>query len=109
MKKIVIAGGSGFLGDVLASYFANRGFQIVIFSRKHRLNTSLVQYVKWDAKTPGYWVAHLEGAEALINLNGKSVDCRYSEANKQLIYDTRIEATYLLGQAVAQLHAPPKV
>lgn len=109
MKKIIIAGGSGFLGHVLASYFAAKGFRIVILSRHHRLNTSLVQYVKWDAKTPGYWVAHLEGAEALINLNGKSVDCRYNERNKQLIYDTRIEATYVLGQAIAQLQSPPTV
>ncbi len=109
MQKIVIAGGSGFLGDVLTNYFAEKGCKVVVLSRKHRLNTPAVEYYKWDARTLGYWTPQLEGAVALINLNGKSVDCRYNEKNKQLIYDTRLESTYILGEAIKRLKNPPKV
>lgn len=109
MKKIVIAGGTGFLGQLLTEYFENLGFKIIILSRSHRVDKSNVTYVKWDGKSRGYWTKYLEGATALINLNGKSVDCRYHEVNKQLIYDTRIESTYILGEALKSLDLPPAV
>lgn len=109
MKKIVIAGGSGFLGTILAEYFSREGHEIFILSRKHQLDRDRVHYVKWDARSIGSWASALEGAEALINLTGKSVDCRYTEANKQLIYDSRINATDVLGEAIRSLQNPPRV
>lgn len=109
MKKIVIAGGTGFLGKLLTSHFVSKGFEVVILTRKHEIDGGSVRYVKWDAENLGYWVTALEGADTLINLNGKSVDCRYTEANKQAIYDTRINSTYILGVAMGQCKSPPKV
>lgn len=109
MKKIIIAGGSGFLGKVLSDHFIGRGYSIVVLTRQHQLDGENISYEKWDGRTLGKWVAQLEGATALINLTGKSVDCRYSEQNKQLIYDSRIDSTYILGKAIDQLGNPPPV
>ena len=109
MKKIVIAGGSGYLGQCLSNYFTNQGYHIVILTRTHQLDKVSVHYEKWDAKHLGAWTHQLEGAEALINLTGKSVDCRYTERNKQLIYDSRLCATHVLGEAIRKLKQPPKL
>lgn len=109
MKKIIIAGGTGFLGTIITDFYTQKGYKIVILTRKNRINESNVQYVKWDAKTQGYWTTKLEGAEMLINLNGKSVDCRYNDKNKELIYDTRIQSTWTLQKAMEQLKNPPKL
>lgn len=109
MKKLIIAGGSGYLGRALSAYFQKQGYAIVVLTRHHRLDQQGIRYVKWDGKSLGYWIQELEGATALINLNGKSVDCRYTDANKQLIYDTRIDATHALGEAIRTLKHPPKV
>lgn len=109
MKKIVIAGGSGFLGSCIATHFANQGYQITILSRSQQLEQKNIHYVLWDAKTKGTWTAELDGIDLLINLTGKSVDCRYTDANKQLIYDSRIDSTNLLGGVVKELKHPPKL
>lgn len=109
MKKIVIAGGSGFLGNLLTGHLTQQGYEVVILSRKHQEDQPAVRHVKWDAKTIGSWQAELEGCKALINLSGKSVDCRYNERNKQLIYDSRISATIVLGEAIGKCQSPPPV
>ncbi len=109
MKKIIIAGGTGYLGSCLIQYFTQLSYKIVVLSRKHHLDTAQVTYVKWDAKNIGPWMHELENADALVNLTGKSVDCRYTEKNKQLIYDSRLDATYILGKTIKQLKNPPKV
>jgi uncharacterized protein len=109
MRKIIIAGGSGFLGDCLVRHFVENGFQVVILTRQNQANQESINYCKWDAKNQGSWAKEMEGAEALINLTGKSVDCRYNEANKKLIMDSRIDSTKALGIAISQLINPPKV
>jgi len=105
MKNIVIAGGSGFLGRVLEEYFSNKGFHISILTR----NPKKANDIYWDAKTLGSWVSALENTEALINLTGKSVDCRYTEKNKQQILDSRIKSTHILGLAINECTNPPRV
>jgi uncharacterized protein len=109
MKTIVIAGGTGFLGTALASHFANLDMQVIILTRGASGQRGNVRYVTWDANSMGDWTATLEGAEAVINLNGKSVDCRYTETNKSLIYATRLNATAVLGRAIQQCINPPRV
>lgn len=109
MKKIVIAGGKGFLGNCLSNFFIAKGYLVYILSRKNHLDSPNLFHYKWDGSKLNSWSAILENADALINLTGKSVDCRYNEDNKQLIYDSRLNATNVLGSAVSQCKNPPKV
>ncbi|GAB5558060.1 MAG: TIGR01777 family oxidoreductase [Schleiferiaceae bacterium] len=106
---IVIAGGTGFLGQLLAQHFSKMGYLIVILSRHNHLDEKGIRYVQWDGKTLGPWTRELEGAQALINMNGRSVDCRYTPENKEAIYRTRIHSTHALGQAIEGLDNPPTV
>ncbi|WP_298555456.1 TIGR01777 family oxidoreductase [uncultured Algibacter sp.] len=105
MKTIIIAGGSGFLGQVLESYFQEKGFLVKILTRSPKNENDIL----WNAKDLGPWTKALEGAEALINLTGKSVDCRYTDENKKLIHDSRIDSTHVLGLAINLCENPPKV
>lgn len=108
--KIVIAGGNGYLGKLLTNHFAkDRKNSVYILSRKHLVNKDNINYLKWDGKTKGYWVPFLEGADVIINLAGKSVNCRYTKANKSKIYNSRIDSTNLLCKVIQELKFPPKV
>lgn len=105
--RIVLPGGSGQIGQVLASYFQERGHHITILTRGPY--TAPWQTVHWDGENLGPWTEHLEGADVCINLAGRSVNCRYRPANRQAIYDSRISTTHLLNRAIANLADPPKV
>ncbi|KOS07631.1 NAD-dependent epimerase [Flavobacterium akiainvivens] len=105
--KIVIAAGTGFLGQVLANHF-KKEHKIVILTRGKGFTDNTIKYVHWDAKTLTGWQTELEGADVLINLAGKSVDCRYNEENKREIMASRTESTAVLGRAIAQCTNPPK-
>ena len=105
MKTIIIAGGTGFLGQVIEAYISTQGYSIKILTRKPLKEN----HIYWDGKTMGTWVKDLENSEALINLAGKSVDCRYTIKNKQLIYESRIDSTAILGKAIQSCQNPPKV
>jgi uncharacterized protein len=109
IKKIVIAGGSGFLGEAMAKYFSELGYEIVIISRQTKANSEKIKFVTWDGKNLGEWVNELENTTALINMAGKSVNCRYNEANKRQIYDSRLLSTRVLGLAVQKCQNPPQV
>lgn len=106
-NKIVIAGGSGFLGKCLAEHFAAKGFNVVILSRAEKPSKGNISFVKWDAKTGGPWQQELEGAAAVINLAGKSVDCRYNEKNKKEITDSRVNSTLIIGKTIQACKTPP--
>jgi uncharacterized protein (TIGR01777 family) len=103
LPKLVIAGGNGFLGQHLRSHFEKLGYQVVSISRTGPGD------VRWDARTLGPWAQELEGAELLINLAGRSVDCRYNAANRREILASRTESTRVLGAAVMACNRPPKV
>lgn len=108
MKKIVIAAGTGFLGQVLVDYFKDKCDQIVILTRGKSKKAVNINYVNWNAQTFSGWEKELENADVLINLTGKSVDCRYNEKNKAEILSSRIDSTNILNQAVLQCENPPK-
>ena len=108
-KKIVLAGGTGFIGRGIIQYFGQADFDFVILTRNPQKRDDGVKEVLWDAKTLGPWTNELEGAEALINLTGKSVNCRYTEANKHEIIESRTHSTGILGTALLQLKQAPKV
>lgn len=107
-NRIVIAGGNGFLGKLLTTYFLEQGFEIIILSRK-KTTVEGATCIVWDAVNPGLWQQVLEGATALINLVGKSVDCRYTEKNKKEIVESRVKATAALGKAMLACKRPPAV
>ncbi|HXB61093.1 MAG TPA: TIGR01777 family oxidoreductase [Candidatus Acidoferrales bacterium] len=109
MKKIVIAGGSGFLGRALAAHFHERGYAIIILTRSPKIPPNGAHEIGWDARTVGDWAKELEGITAVINLVGRSVNCRYTERNRKLILESRIQATRAIGEAIAKCKAPPQV
>lgn len=106
--KIILAGGSGFLGRTLANWLAKRGADPVILSR-HNVAIPHVKVVRWDGETPGPWITELEGARAVINLVGRSVNCRYSARNRALIMNSRVRSTRVLGEAIRRAATPPPV
>ena len=108
--KIVIAGGTGYLGKLLTEYYSKeKENSVYILTRHQKLNRNNVFYVQWDGKTTGYFTHFLENTDVLINLTGKSVNCRYTEENKREIYESRLQSTALLCKVVQQLKCPPKV
>ena len=105
--RIVIPGGSGQMGRVLARHFQRRGDQVIVFTRSP--HAAEWQTVHWDAETPGLWTQYLDGADVCINLTGRSVNCRYTPENRLEIYNSRIASTKLLGNVIGALANPPRV
>jgi uncharacterized protein len=108
MNKLIIAAGTGFLGQVLVNHFKNKFDEIVILTRGKSQAIDGIKYVNWNAKTFSGWEKQLENATVLINLAGKSVDCRYTKENKKEILLSRIESTKVLNKAVLNCKNPPK-
>jgi uncharacterized protein (TIGR01777 family) len=106
---IVIPGGAGYLGRVLADHFAKQSRPVVILSRQPHAGDDRTRYLVWDGETPGDWVEAFEGAEAVVNLAGRSVNCRYNARNRQEIYDSRLRSTKVIGEAIARCSQPPQV
>jgi uncharacterized protein len=105
--KAVIPGGSGQVGAILSRAFQKAGHEVVVFSRKPDAQTWRV--VAWDAENLGAWADELEGADVVINLAGRSVNCRYNEQNRRLIKESRINSTRVLGKAIARATRPPRL
>ena len=105
--KIVIPGGSGQVGAILARHFHNTGHEVVVLSRKPVPATWRV--VSWDAQTRGPWAKELDGADIVINLTGRSVNCRYTPANRREIIESRVQSARLVGEVIATCNRPPRV
>jgi len=105
--RIVMPGGSGHIGHLLARYFQEQGHHVTVLTRSPY--TANWQTVHWDGEHAGPWVEALEGADACINLAGRSVNCRYHDENRRAIYYSRISTTRLLNQVIARLEEPPRV
>jgi len=107
--KIVLAGGNGYLGTVLAKYFKDKADEIIILSRHDTQTINNIRTVTWDGKTRGKWTAELVNTDLVINLCGKNVNCRYTEKNKKEIFDSRLHTTAILGEVIRDLYEPPKL
>lgn len=103
--RVVIAGGSGFLGRSLASWLAARGWEVVIFSRRAPLEAGPWRHTGWDGRTVGQWAQELDGAAGLVNLTGRTVDCIKTPDHCDEILRSRVEATRVLGEAVRGIAA----
>jgi uncharacterized protein len=105
--KVVIPGGTGQVGTILAHAFHNSGHEVVVLGR--RPEQAPWRGVTWDAKTLGSWTSEIEGSDVIINLAGYSVNCRYHPENRRIIKQSRVESTRIVGEAIAQAVHPPGV
>jgi uncharacterized protein (TIGR01777 family) len=107
-RRIVLAGGSGFLGHALSKKLPGRNYEVIVLTRSPRTRSDSVKEIGWDAKSPGDWAKFVDGAEAVINLTGKSVDCRYNGKNRRAIISSRVDSTRAIGEAIAKCSQPPR-
>lgn len=107
--RIVVTGGSGFLGVNLARYLSAFDCEVVLVSRRPPARASAWQHAPWDVRTVGDWATHLDGAAALVNLAGRSVDCVKTPDHCDEILRSRVESTELLGRALRTVRKPPPV
>jgi uncharacterized protein (TIGR01777 family) len=105
--KIVIPGGSGQVGTILARAFHGDGHDVVVLSRRPEMRGWRV--VEWDGVTLGAWQLEIDGADVVINLAGRSVNCRYNAANRREILDSRTASTRAIGEAIGRASRPPHV
>ncbi|WP_339681858.1 TIGR01777 family oxidoreductase [Gimesia maris] len=108
-NRIVIAGGSGFLGLNLAQYLTELDYEVVLLSRNEPRRQGTWRFVRWDARSVGEWCRELEGAAAIVNLAGRTVDCIKTPDHCDEILRSRVEATEVLGKAVRNIQTPPPV
>jgi uncharacterized protein (TIGR01777 family) len=106
-KKIILAGGNGYLGSVLAAYYAELAEQVIVLSRKYKAPKKNIKTLVWDGINAGEWMEEMEGAELLVNLCGKNVNCRYTLKNREEIICSRTIPTSLLNRVVTKLTTPP--
>lgn len=105
--KIVIPGGSGQVGTILARAFAKDGHEVVVLARHGFVASWDVGL--WDGKTVGDWAKEIDGADVVVNLAGRNVNCRYNAENRREIMESRIESTRVVGEAIAAASRPPKI
>ncbi|KYP13186.1 TIGR01777 family oxidoreductase [Flavihumibacter sp. CACIAM 22H1] len=106
-EKIILAGGDGYLGRVLARFYASAGAEVVVLTRKAKAAKGQIRKVWWDGRSAGDWVNELENATLLVNLCGKNVNCRYTNKNKTEILQSRLVPTALLNAVLSSLKNPP--
>ncbi|MFK7850456.1 MAG: TIGR01777 family oxidoreductase [Akkermansiaceae bacterium] len=106
---VVIIGANGFLGRYLCRHFSRNGKEVVAIARNRKGWSGDGMFLEWDGKSLGPWAFALEGADMVINLAGKSVNCRYHRANRQAILDSRVDSTEVIGKAIAACSIPPKL
>lgn len=108
-QRVVLAGGSGFLGTRLAEELAARNYEVVILTRKPRQSSGSARERHWDGQSLAQWAAELDGATAVVNLAGRSVNCRYTPQNRRDINESRVRSTNVIRAAIAGCAAPPAV
>jgi uncharacterized protein (TIGR01777 family) len=108
-EKIILAGGTGYLGTVLARHFRYTCREIIILTRKPKPDAGNVRYAVWDGKATGPWASELEHADLVVNLCGKEVDCRYTPEAQAEIFRSRLEPTKAIGEAIKGCKSAPKL
>jgi uncharacterized protein (TIGR01777 family) len=106
--KIIIAGGTGFIGRSLATFLINKGCTVVVLTRGASEERDGMRYEQWDGKTLGAWAAMVDGARAVINLAGKTINCRHTPENRREILQSRVDSVRVLGDAIARCAKQPE-
>jgi len=109
MERVIIFGGTGFIGLSLAKHLSSKGFKPVLVARNQPKEQIEFDFVKWDAYSLGEWINALKGVRAIVNLAGKSVDCIKSPDNCDLILRSRVDSTKLIGEALKNIEQSPPV
>jgi uncharacterized protein (TIGR01777 family) len=107
--KLVLPGGSGQVGGIIARAFARDGHEVVVLSRGADDAGGPARTVRWDGRTVGDWASEVDGADVVVNLAGRSVNCRYTDANRRAIMESRVDSTRAVGEAIARAERPPPV
>jgi uncharacterized protein (TIGR01777 family) len=108
-KRIVIAGGSGFIGRALAKEFSARGFEVIVLTRSPRQRKDGARELAWNGEHAGEWISVLDGAEAVINLAGKNINCPHTPENLRSITASRVNSVRAIAAAIGKTHTPPNV
>jgi uncharacterized protein (TIGR01777 family) len=108
--KVILAGGSGFIGQSLTPLLLSAGYEVVVLTRAPSTNKSnSVLSVHWDGKNLGDWAQVMDGAAAIVNLTGRSINCRHTPKNRRAIVESRVNSVRVLGAGLAQAKEPPPV
>jgi len=108
-RTVVLPGGNGFLGRILQRFLVAEGLDVVVLSRTETGRRGNVTFEWWDGRTLGPWQARIDGSRAVVNLAGRSVNCRYHRRNRRDILSSRVDSTRILGEAIARCNSPPPV
>ncbi len=106
-KRIILAGGSGFLGTLLSKYLTEQGYEVIVLTRHPNQSAGVVKEIQWDGRTLGPWAEQVNGAHAVVNLAGKSVNCRYTPENRREINESRVNSVRVIGEAIRACSKPP--
>ena len=107
--RIVLAGGSGFIGQSFSPFLVSKDYEVIVLTRAEPDHRGAVRSAHWDGKTPGDWTEFVNGAAAVVNLTGQSINCRHTSENRREIINSRVDSVRVLGQAIGQSAQPPKV
>lgn len=108
-RKVVLPGGSGYLGRHLAGRLRDRGDEVVVLTRGRAGQRDGIRYVSWDGRTVGEWASELERADAIVHLAGRRVDVRPTRRNVEELIRSRVEPVVAVGRALEEVAAPPPV
>ena len=106
---IVLAGGSGFIGQSLSPFLLSKNYEVIVLTRAESDHRGAVRNVHWDGKTLDDWLEFVNSAFAVVNLTGRSINCRHTPEHRREIIDSRVDSVRVLGQAIARCTQPPKV
>ena len=107
--RIILAGGSGFLGQSLGEVLRGKNYEVIVLGRGASGARDGIRYAQWDGRTLGEWASLLDGAKAVVNVTGRSVNCRHTPENKRQIMDSRVNSVRVLGDAISRCQQPPEV
>jgi uncharacterized protein (TIGR01777 family) len=108
-RRIIVAGGSGFIGQAVSLLLLSEGYEVVVLTRAASHQAGTIRHVRWDGYETDGWVETLDGAKAIVNLTGKNVNCRRTPENRREIIDSRVNSVRALGEALGRCAQPPEV